>query len=350
MPVPIDYWIDDEMRRLMARHEAWWAGRALLVARVPSSPLADLWLPLADGTLAAEDVDLQPEMLDLDRLAGEPLPPGPLERDEDRIRTQSAFVRVPWVEAIMGCPIRASIQGGAMRAHAFVSDWRAWGTGAAHRRDDWLRTLVDLTERLAAASGGRYAVTHTLMRGPVDLAEAALGPRLMALSLYDHPTELRAFLEYATGVFLEVLEAQLARIPPVDGGYVNPFGVWAPGRFVRTQCDASAILSPAQYRDWFLPYDQEICRAVDCSIIHLHSGSLHTVPALLAVERPQAIQVSLDPEPSGPPVERLLPAFRQVLAEKPLIVDGYLTEPQIDLLLRELPHEGLYISARTAPD
>ena len=131
---------------------------------------------------------------------------------------------------------------------------------------------------------------------------------------------------------------------------MNPFGVWGPGRFVRTQCDASAILSPAQYRDWFLPYDQEISRTVEYSIIHLHSGSLHTVPALLAVERPRAIQVSLDPEPSGPPVERLLPVFRQVLAAKPLIVDGYLTEPQIDMLLRELPHEGLYIAARTAPD
>ena len=176
MPAPIGYRIDDEMRRLMARHEAWWAGRALLVARVPSSPLADLWLPLSDGTVAAEDVDLQPGMLDLDRLAGTPQPPGPLERDGDRIRSQSAFVRVPWVEAIMGCPIRASIQGGAMRAHAFVSDWRAWGGGAAYRRDDWLEALVALTERLAAASGGRYAVTHTLMRGPVDLAEAALDP------------------------------------------------------------------------------------------------------------------------------------------------------------------------------
>ena len=60
--------------------------------------------------------------------------------------------------------------------------------------------------------------------------------------------------------------------------------------------------------------------------------------------------MSLDPEPSGTAGGRLLPVFRQVLAEKPLIVDGYLTEPQIDLLLRELPHEGLYIAARTAPD
>ena len=77
---------------------------------------------------------------------------------------------------------------------------------------------------------------------------------------------------------------------------------------------------------------------------------MHTVPALLAVERPRAIQVALDPGPSGPPVERLLPVFRQVLAAKPLIVYGYLTEPQIDMLLRELPHEGLYIAARTAPD
>ena len=115
MPMPrVEYEIDDEMRRLMQRHEAWWRGHGLLVARVPSAPLADLWLPLANGTLATEDVDVQPETLDLARLAGEPQSPGPLERDGDRIRTQSAFMRVPWVGHLPDPPH----QGGAMRAHA----------------------------------------------------------------------------------------------------------------------------------------------------------------------------------------------------------------------------------------
>ncbi|NLD42931.1 MAG: hypothetical protein GX657_05485 [Chloroflexi bacterium] len=341
---------DAATRQLLARHEAWWGGRGLLVSRVPSAPLGDLWLPLADGTLAHEDLDLRPDLLDADRLAGPALSPGPLERDGDRLRTAAAYARVPWVEAILGCPIRASILGGAMRAHAFIDDWARW-PGLAHtRRDEWLAALVTQVDLLVARSGGRYAVTQTLMRGPVDLAEAALGPAMLALSLYDRPADLARFLEEATALFLEVLAAQWARIPALAGGTVNPFGVWAPGRSVRTQCDASAILSPRQYQEGFLPWDVEISRAVPYSLIHLHSGSLHTVPALLAVEAPRAIQVTLDPEPSGPPVGRLVGTFRQILAHKPLIVDGYLTDDQVGELLRALPHGGLYIAARATPD
>jgi len=345
-----DIAVSGTARDILARHRAWWARRSMLVARVPSAPLGDLWLPLADGTTATCDLDLTPDMLDIDRLAGEPLPPGPLRFHGDRICAESAYARIPWLEAILGCRIRATIQGGSMRAHGGVTSWQDWRGPGAWRASPWLHALLDLTERLVERSGGQYAVTHTLMRGPVDLAEAVLGPELLALSLYDHQRELRAFLDEVTEVFIGVLEEQLRRMSRVEGGYVNPFGVWAPGTVVRTQCDASAILSPRQYQEWFLPYDERICEAVDYSVIHLHSGSLHTIDALMEVERPQAIQVSLDPPPSGPPVEDLLPTFRRVLGGKSLIVDGYLTEEQVKSLLDALPHDGLYISARQTPD
>jgi len=318
----------------------------MLYAELDYAPLGDLWLPMAGGSLATEDLDLRPEMLDADRLAGPALEPGPLEFDGDQIRTREPYVRVPWVEAILGCPIRATIQGGSMRTLSFVRDWADWEERASRRDGAWLDLLQRLTEMLAARSGGRYAVVQTLMRGPADLAEAILGPELLCLSMYDHPQEMRRFLDTVTEAFIEILRGQLERIPPIEGGYVNPFGVWAPGTVVRTQCDASAFLSPEQYARWFLPYDVAISQAVDYAVIHLHSGSLHTVDRLLAVERPQAIQVSLDPEPSGPPAEDLIPVFRKVLDSKPLIVDGEMGREQLRTLRKELPSDGLYLRVR----
>jgi hypothetical protein len=164
--------------------------------------------------------------------------------------------------------------------------------------------------------------------------------------MYDHPLELRSFLEEATHTFIEILAAQIALTPSVQGGYVNPFGVWAPGTVVRTQCDASVFLSPRHYAEWYLPYDVEICEAVDYSIIHLHSCSLHTVDALLEVERPHAIQITLETEPSGPPLEEIVPIFRKILGVKPLILDGPLSEEQAKGLLDTLPPDGLCIIAR----
>jgi hypothetical protein len=250
------------------------------------------------------------------------------------------------VEAILGTPVRATIQGGSMRTVAFVQGWDEWVCSPQHRDQAWFDLLKRLTELLVARSGGRCAVAQTLMRGPSDLAEAVLGPELMCLSMYDHPAELRRFLVEVTATFVEILEEQLHRIPPVEGGYINPFGIWAPGTVVRTQCDATAFLSAAHYAEWFLPYDVQICEAADFSIIHLHSCSLHTVDPLLQVERPHAIQVTIETEPSGPPFEELLPIFRKILAVKPLIADGPLSLEEVERLRQELPTDGLAIFAR----
>jgi hypothetical protein len=333
-------------RSLAQRHADWWRRRGTLVTYVKGEPLGDLWLPLANGTVATGDLDVTPELLDLDQLAGQKLEPGPLELEGDLFRTATPYVRVPWVEAVLGTPIRATIQGGSMRTLAFVEDWSDWENRSVKRDEDWFDLLKRLTEMMAERSGGRYALVHTLMRGPSDLAEAVLGPELMSFSMYDHPRALRRFLEEATETFIEVLKQQEARIPPVAGGYVNPFGIWAPGTVVRTQCDATAFLSAGHYAEWYLPYDVEICEAVDYSIIHLHSCSLHTADVLLEVERPHAVQVTLETEPSGPPLRDILPVFRKILGGKPLILDGPLTEEEVRWLRDELPPDGLCIIAR----
>ena len=335
---------------LLERHAAWWAREASLITRAPGAPLGHLWLPLADGSEATEDLDVRPEMLDVERLVGEPLPPGPLETRGDLYRTAQPYMRVPWVEAILGTPIRATIQGGSMRTLAYVEDWAAWEEAPTHadgpsRHWDgaWFDLLVHMTELLVARSGGRYAVAQTLIRGPSDLAEAVLGPELMSFSIYDHPDALRRFLDEVSGTFIQILRAQLARIPPIEGGYVTPFGIWAPGTVVRTQCDASAFLSGAQYAEWFLPYDVQISEAVDYSIIHLHSVSLHTVDALLSVERPHAIQVTL--EDPGPSLEEMAPTFHKILEAKPLLLEGPLSEAEVAWLRERLPAGGLAITA-----
>lgn len=338
--------MDEAGRALMARHADWWERRGMLYAESHGGPLGDLWLPLSDGSLATEDLDVTPEMLDLERLAGEPLEAGDLECTDDAFAVRAPYARVPWVEAILGCPIRATIQGGSMRTESFIESWDEWEGRGEHWNQDWFDALMALVEKMAARSGGRYAMAQTLMRGPTDLAEAVLGPERMCLAMYDAPDSLRAFLEEVTEVFIKVLHAQLSRFPQVEGGYINSFGIWAPGTVVRTQCDASAILSPKQYADWFLPYDVRICETVDCATIHLHSCSLHTVEPLMEVEVPHAIQVTLETGPWVPTLDEMIPIFARVLEGKRILVDGPLTDNEVARLKRELPNDGLYIRAR----
>ncbi len=338
--------LDAQGLELKQRHSAWWQREERLYTRSAGAPLGDLWLPLADGTDAQEDMHLTPDMLDVERLVGDIHEPGPLGTHGDLFRTMAPYTRVPWMEAILGAPIWATIQGGSMRAHTVIDKWQDWDFGADHIDQEWLDLLLHLTELLVVRSGGRAAVVQTLMRGPSDLAEALLGPELMAFSMVDHPQALRAFLETVTDVFLLVLQAQLARIPQVAGGYVSPFGIWSPGTVVRTQCDASAFLSPRHYAEWYLPYDVRISESVDFSIIHLHSCSLHTVDAILEEQHPDAIQVTYETAPNGPSLQALVPVFRKILARKPLIFEGPLTEDDVAFLFDACQHGGFCINAR----
>jgi len=337
--------VDKDGQALIQRHAQWWQRKASLLTRTPGASLGDLWLPLADGSLASCDLDLTPEMLDVDRLGGPTRQPGPMEIAGQRFRTADPYGKVPWVEAILGTPIRATIQGGSMRTQAFVTDWAQWEKQSRHFHQGWFNLLMHLTELLVERGAGRLAVTQPTLRGPSDLAEAVLGPELMSFSMLDHPRSLRLFLEETTGVFVTILQALLQRIPRLEGGYLSPFGIWAPGSVVRTQCDATAFLSAKHYTQWFLPHDLHICECFDYSIIHLHSVSLHTVDALLAQERPHAIQITLEARPKGPSLEAMLPTFKNILAVKTLLLEGKLSEVEVHWLQDNLPAGGLAITA-----
>ncbi len=342
----MNYKLDAQGLDLKERHGDWWRREECLYTRATGTPLGDLWLPLADGTIAQQDMDLTPDMLDLERLVGDPLEPGSLGHSGDQFYTAAPFSRVPWMEAILGAPIRATIQGGSMRAHPVINMWQDWDFGAEHIDHAWLDILLRLTELLVARSGGQRAVVQTLMRGPSDLAEALLGPEFMVYSMVDHPRALHAFLETATEVFITVLEAQLARIPKIDGGMMSPWGIWAPGTVVRTQCDAAAFLSPRHYAEWYLPYDVMISESFDYSIIHLHSCSLHVVDAILEYEHPDVIQVNRETAPNGPSLEAMAPVFRKILERKPLIFDGPLTEQEVAYMFNVCGSSGFCINAR----
>ena len=156
----LPYTLSDEVRTLMRRHADWWQQRGSLYVRHESGPLSSLWLPLSDGTLATADLDLQPEMLDLDRITGPALEPGPLETIGDTLAYRMPYGTVPWVESIMGCPIRATFQSGSMRSGHIVHEWDDW-KHAQQWSERWAEALLQLTGcRWRAAADATRSVTR----------------------------------------------------------------------------------------------------------------------------------------------------------------------------------------------
>jgi hypothetical protein len=355
---------DTGLSDTLKKHKAFWdrepgTGPLLNMASVEGrslyAPLQGVSIPLADGTILSTQGDpLTPDMIDPTLiLNAEEFPAredshktdGPITVD-DLFVTRAPFGKIPWVEAILGCPVVPRLDTGSIYSAPFLGAVELYDTIQSPEQSPWLDLLKAYTGALVEDSGGSYQIAQCLQRGPTDLTSAVLGHTRMCLALYDNPNELKALAEKCTETFIAVAKAQQSQVPALEGGFSNPFGVWSPGSVVRTQCDVASSISSDQYEEFFFPYDTEICKNFDYSVVHLHSGYLHHMDVFLKERYPTAVQVSLDTGSTPYTVSDLIPVFSRVLESKPLFVQGDMTREELDELLGALPSRGLYVSPR----
>lgn len=333
-----------EVQALIQRHRAFWrredAGGPLL--RV--FPGEGIIYPLRAVRLPPPGRPVRPEDLTLDCFwhryeGGRVIAPG-----GSTFAFAFAFAGFPWMEAIIGCPIEVVPGSHSLWVHPIPgADWDRLLAVEVADDNPWLQRLLALTDELVERADGRYVVTtgHIggLLHGASDMLAGALGNERMCYELYDHPNEVAQFLLRATDIWIEVVRRLLERIPPFHGGYVNGYGIWAPGPAPIWIEDALLFFSPENYRRFLLPCDRKAFGAFPYTGMHLHSAALHALDDLLALEELKVLQLGWDS--SGPSLEELLQACRRILDRKPLILCGTFTKEEQERVLAALPHEGL---------
>jgi hypothetical protein len=251
---------------------------------------------------------------------------------------------VPWMEAILGCPLHYDAVSGSIWSEPASGSWPERPKYPTLDGNCWLDKLFEFTDALILASGGRFPVGVPLLRGPLDMLVALLGSERVCLDVHDAPGRVMEGLGVCTKVWIHVVEALLARIPMFHNGCVNRMRIWSPGEGVLFQEDMSILLSPEAYRRFVLPFDTRICERFRYAMIHLHSASLHTLEALLGVRSLAGVQVVMDE--MGPPVQELLPYLLAVQsANKPLVVYQEFEPRSFAQLLSKLDHKGLCVTA-----
>lgn len=333
-----------ELERLLERHRLFWEHRLAdgplmeVHEYVPLRPNPDV--PLRGGRRAVEGTEIVPDELDLDAMLRQW--PVPSECLAGQYLHQVAPYGLCWMEGLMGANVRAA--AGSIWSEPGSFDWSRVGDLRARLAPDnpWYQKLREYVALLVEAAAGRVPVTHTLMRGPIDIAQALVGSEALSLALHDHPAEVAEMLSTGADAFIQVGRMFAELIPQFHDGYTI-FGIWAPGTVVRMQADHSALLSPDTYRKWLLPLDRRMAAAFDYSWFHLHSGCTHIVEALCENEALKAVEVAIDPWPAAPRLYELLPRLAKIQeAGKCLLIDGGpISREELDETLRVLPHEGL---------
>lgn len=247
-----------------------------------------------------------------------------------------------WTEAMLGCRIFRA--GPSVWTEPFLFDWDRVNDLTFDGSNPWLHELLAVNQVLVEHTRGNYPVCQALMRGPLDMVEAAVPTDMLYAGFYEEPGMLGKLLDHCAGIFIAVAKKRLEETPPFYGGYMvrSEWGLWAPGSTVQFQADAMKNLSPEMYRDFILDIDRRIATEFEYSIFHTHSGSAHILPVLAGVPELKAVEVVFDPSPYGPPPLQLLPSFEMLQrAGKSLYIDGPLKRSQLDQILETLSPAGL---------
>ncbi len=292
--------------------------------------------PLSAGPVRPADIQVEPFLEDIDALwrAYQAL-------DDDYPFAAGALASVPWLEAILGCPIFFS--GTTMWADPCINDWDEYGWDRHPLSHPWAEKLLELLRALAEHSQGRYCCTPTLMRGVADLCAALRGPNALALDLYDCPERISRLADLCAEALIQMGLAQLALIPESENGYlVGCAGLrcWFPRKGLWLQDDAVSILSPRFYREHFLPRVRHVAGSFEQVAFHLHGDRLWAVDLLLQMDEIDVLDLNYDVGASMLE-ERIVPAWRSIQAKKPCIAFGHVTLEELARLRKILSPAGL---------
>jgi hypothetical protein len=252
-----------------------------------------------------------------------------------------------WLAAAAGAPVYAS--GDSVWAEPFFDDYDRLASVAIAEDNPWIQKLWHLTAAMVERAGGRYPVAANEFMSPLTALVDLRGNTEFAFDLYDQPAGVKRGLAKFTELWSLLLKSQYERIPEWHGGYPSAQRfIWAPGRIVEFNEDPVFMLSPRFHQEIVLPSHRQVVRQVEYAYIHLHSTQLHTLDQLLDMDDLPAIELTPD---YGASIPDLIPTMVKIQARKPLIVHAFLTAGEMQMIVDEVPPQGLCLIGRAnTPD
>ncbi|MBD3327943.1 hypothetical protein GF340_01420 [Candidatus Peregrinibacteria bacterium] len=252
-----------------------------------------------------------------------------------------------YTELILGC--RVFRTGPSVSPSSFLQSWSDVDKMNWNGFSPWFDEIASIIAVLKEELGNNYPITQPLFRGPFDMAEAAVPTEMLFTGFYEEPERIRKLLSLCTDIFIDTVKFWYSNTPDFHGGHVirDMSGLWAPGIPVMFQEDAMKNISKDMYFEFIKDQDERISENFDYPIIHTHSGSHHIYPVLAEEKKLKAVEIAIDPPPFGPDLEDFISDLMMLQAAgKALLIEGEITEGQINSLLNNLEHNGLALNVR----
>jgi len=196
------------------------------------------------------------------------------------------------IPTFLGCPVSLDHRTGWWEPILLDDDWDATRLRLA-KSGRWWRFGQKMIARAAREAAGRSIPSVGAFGGCGDTLAALRGSDRLLLDVLDHPDRVRRAEEYLMDVWFEVYDTFYeACRRAADGGSTCWFPLWAPGKFYAAQNDFSYMISPALFRELFLPVIRRQTEFLDYSVYHVDGvAAFAHVPALCELPRLRAVQI-----------------------------------------------------------
>ena len=261
--------------------------------------------------------------------------------DDDLIKGVSPIPAIPWMEAMLGCPVE--ISGDSIWGKERNAGWDELDDLKLDDDNAWLEKYLEFLKALGGNAAGEYPISQPILRGISDMIGALRGNNQALFDTMDSPDRIKDLAARCTDALIKVTQKQYEIIEPYHGGYlIEQFGMWSPDIIVRLQEDVSAVYSPQTYCDLIQGFDRKVADAFPYCLIHLHNSSLFLIDYFLEVKEIDVFQINRDLV--GMSTEDMIPYLQAVQNQnRRLLIRGPMSFEDLQLMKKSLSPAGLIL-------
>lgn len=166
----------------------------------------------------------------------------------------------------------------------------------------WFRRHLQLAKDCVRLAHGDFLVAMPDLMENLDALASLRGSTDLLMETLDEPELVARRLQELSDVYYEYYDRFHEVICDTDGSNAyTVFQIWGPGKTVKLQCDISAMLSPAAFREFAVPYLRAQAEQADCVLYHLDGkDAIRHLDAVLEIDGIDALQwTSGDTGPDG---------------------------------------------------
>lgn len=216
------------------------------------------------------------------------------------------------------------------------------------RSSKWWRWSIDFTTIAARQCSGNYLVAIPDLIENLDTLAALVGPDKLLFYLMDAPLEIHRLQRQLLSLWSEAFDEHYRIVSDSNGWNSFSFDIWGPGKTAKLQCDFSAMISPAMFGEFVLPYLREQSDGLDHTLYHMDGpGALCHLDALLTIDSLDCINWSPGPGQPDAGDPYWDPTYRKILdAGKGIHVQ--MDASLIRDFLKRLGRKGVFVTTRTS--